>query len=156
MKKTDQLKEFNKMIVSADVFKKSDGYSTVYEFPFDVLDKTPGGSNLGRIEWHMEFIPGKKQTRKYMHGRRYYEKIYVWATQTRDKRYQKKVFEIPCFVECITGDSLRARSSFMHHVWRVMPCELHDIPTFSAYPANHHRALRIPIDSTISIEPEFV
>lgn len=144
------------MVVSAEKFLKKDGYSEIYEFPFEALDKTPGGLNLGRIEWHLEFIPGAPQRKKYQHGKRYFEKIHVWATQTRDPRYEKKVFVIPCFVESITADSLRRRSSYFHYVWHMTPCEIHKTMMFSAYPENNHTILRIPIDSTISIEPEFL
>lgn len=155
--KAQQLKNFEAMIVSAKPFKRDDAYAEWYEFPFEVLDKTPGRSNLGRIEWHMEFVPGRAQRRKYISGRRYIETIRVWATQTRDQRYKNKVFEIPVFTESITADSLRRRGSYLHYVWRAQLCNLHrGLAIYSAYPANHHKKLIIPVDSSICLEPYFV
>lgn len=133
--------------VSAKNFRDKDGY---YQFPFEALDKTIGGSNLGRIEWHLELVPIKKR------GRFYIEKLFLWASQTRDPRYTKKVFEIPCWSEALTADSLRERGSYMHYVWRVMICELHKNVLFSAYPANEHSVLKINVDSSISIDADFI
>lgn len=148
MKKKIQFKP-----VSAKSFRDKDGY---YLFPFECLDKTPGGSNLGRIEWHMELVPSKKGQTKYEKGRYHIEKLLVWASQTRDPRYQKKVFEIPCWAEALTSDSLRERGSYMHYVWRVMICELHKNVVFSAYPANEHKVLKINVGSSISIDADFL
>ena len=136
-------------IVSAKAYKTKDGYGE-YRFPFEVLDKTAGGSNLGRIEWHLECLTGKKTK-----GRYYIEKLLIWATQTRDERYVKKIFEIPCYTEALCGDSL-LRESYVNYVWRVMPCEIHKTMMFSAYPANNHKELVINVGSSIGIDIDFV
>lgn len=132
---------------SATKFRDKDGY---YIFPFEVLGKTPGGSNLGRIEWHLEPVASKKKD-----GRYYIEKLMVWASQTRDTRYFGKVFEIPCWSESLTADSLNNRASYFHFVWRMMICEVHKNPMFSAYPANEHSKLKIDTSSSISCELTF-
>lgn len=135
-------------IVPADDFKTDYG---TYEFPFEALDKTPGGSNLGRIEWHIEPFKSKKNK-----GRYYIEKILVFASQTRDERYKGKIFEIPCYTESITADSLHNRDSYFHYVWRMLWCEVHNTVYFSAYPKNKHKKLVINVESSISSEIEFV
>lgn len=135
-------------IKQANEFRIDDGS---YVFPFDVLDKTPGGFNLGRIEWHLEPFYGRKKKGKY-----YIEKIYVWATQTRDDRYYRIIFEIPCFSDSITADSLRRRSSYFHYVWRMNFCEIHKMPVFSAYPADEHSRLELDVSSSISCGIDFV
>lgn len=132
--------------VSADAFKQANG---TYVFPFEVFDKTPGGSNLGRIEWHLEAFPGKK-TR----GRFYIEKLHVWASQTYDPRYKGKVFEIPIFTEALTR-SMHDQNSFFSHVWRVIVCEVHKVAMMSAYPANHHSSLVVEGGSSIGNHIEF-
>jgi len=137
---------------SAEKFKDKSGY---YVFPFDVLDKTPGGSNLGRIEWHIEPVRGKKDRKE---GRYYIEKLLVWASQTRDEKYKSKVFEIPCYSEAISASyhhNGRMPDSFMAYVWRVMFCEIHKMPVFSAYPDNQHTQLKIDVGSSISIDIDF-
>lgn len=136
-------------IVSAKAYKNKDGWGE-YRFPFEVLDKTPGGSNLGRIEWHLEALTGKKTK-----GRYYIEKLHIWATQTRDPRYAKKIFEIPCYSESFLGDSIK-RESYLNYVWRVMPCEIHKTMMFSAYPANNHKELVVNAGSGIGIDIDFV
>jgi len=133
---------------SAEEFRGDDG---IYRFPFVCLDETPGGRSLGRIEWHVEPVKGRKTN-----GRYYIEKLFVWPSQTYDERYYKKpIFEIPCYAESITADSLRDRASYMHCVWRFMYCEVHKCPIFSAYPANEHNTLEINVGSSISIDIEF-
>lgn len=134
--------------VSAESFRDENRY---YVFPFVALDPTPGGNNLGRIEWHIEPIRSKKKER----GMYFIEKLYVWASQTYDERYKGKVFEIPCFAECITASALRDRDSYLHHVWKAQICELHKSMWFSAYPQNHHTSLKINVGSSISIDADF-
>ena len=133
--------------VSADSFKTDRGE---YVFPFECLDKTPGGSNLGRIEWHVEPIKSNKNK-----GRYYIEKLLVFASQTRDERYKGKIFEIPCYTESITADVLHHRDSYFHYVWRMTWCEVHNTAFFSAYPKNEHTKLVINVNSSISSEIEF-
>ena len=134
-------------IESAEAFKDKDGY---YIFPFEVLDKTEGGSNLGRIEVQLEFLRGKKTK-----GRYYIEKILLQFRQTRDPRYFGKVFEIPCWTEAILGDSLE-RESYLNYVWRIMHCEVHKDLFFCAYPANNHKALKINVGSSIGADIDFI
>ncbi len=137
--------------ISAKKYQKGNKYPDVdiYEFPFQVLDKRSGGSNLGRIEWHVEPIKGRKTKNRY-----YIEKLLIWTTQTKDERYKGKIFEIPCYSESITGDSIN-RESYLNYVWRTMYCEVHKGIVFSAYPANHHGVLKINVGSSISIGMDF-
>lgn len=129
-------------------FVKGKGYpeGDIYVFPFQAMDSRRDGSSLGRIMWQVEPIFGKKTK-----GRYYVEKLLVWAKQTRDERYAGKVFEIPCYSESITGDSLE-RESFLNYVWQVQQCEVHKGMVFSAYPANEHKELIINVGSSISID----
>lgn len=145
--KKQKLEDYKKLIVSPEKFRHGDSYI----FPFEVLDKTPGGTNLGRIQWHMEFVSDSKQK----DGRYYYSKLYVWASQTRDKRYYKKVFEIPCYTECITGGVLGKKDYYIDQVWRIQICDLHKNTVFSAYPQNKHTKLIIPVNSSIFVDPYF-
>lgn len=126
---------------SAEHFKNEHG---IYVFPFKVLDST-----YGRIEWHMEFQHGKKTK-----GRYHIEKILVWATQTVDERYVKKVFEIPCYTESIyaSPSGIGGRDHYLSNVWRIMPCEVHKTLMFSAYPENQHKELEIGVGSSISAD----
>ena|SRR3990167_5212755 len=134
-------------VKTAKEFMDKDEY---YVFPFQVLDERKDGSSLGRIMWQMEPIKGRKTK-----GRYYYEKILIWARQTRDERYAGKVFEIPCHSESITGNSFK-RESYLNYVWQIQPCEVHKATYFSAYPANHHRVLKIDTGSSISIDIDFI
>lgn len=134
--------------VSAEAFNTSGG---TYRFPFEVLDKTPGGSNLGRIEWGIEPVWSKRKRE----GRHYIEKLYVWARQTRDPRYSKFVFEIPCYAEALTGTSIE-KGHFLHHVWYYGFCPEHKSAYMMAYPADQHTALEIRTFSSISLEAQFV
>jgi hypothetical protein len=133
--------------LSAKRFRDKSGY---FIFPFQVLDDRTDGTSLGRIMWNIELLKGRKQK-----GRYFFEKILVWAKQTRDERYMGKVFEIPCYSEAVTGDSLD-RESYLNYVWYIQPCEIHNSLIFSAYPANHHKALRINVGSLMSIDIDFI
>ena len=133
---------------SAEEFKDENGH---YVFPFEVLDKTPGGS-LGRIEWHIEFVRSKNKD-----GRYWIEKLFVWPTQTRDKKYPRDViWEIPCFAECLTSSFVNPTDEFISNVWKVQYCEIHKNIFMSAYPQNQHSKLQINVASSISITATFI
>lgn len=132
--------------ISAENFKQKNGE---YVFPFELLDKTPGGSSLGRIEWHIEPSKGRK-----VGGRYYIEKLLVWASQTRDERYNGKIFEIPCYSESIYASCL-AEDSYFKYVWRMLFCGVHKNPVFSAYPGDKHKELVINTGSSICLEINF-
>ena len=134
--------------VSAEKYRIAN--SGRYVFPFTALDDIwKDGSSLGRIQWRIEPIKGRKTK-----GRYYYEKLLVSATQTRDPRYKGMIFEIPCYSESITGDSIN-RESFLNYVWRTLHCEIHNTTMLDAYPANHHTQLVINVSSSISIDIDF-
>jgi len=135
------------VIESADQFKKG----SYYEFPFTALDPTPGGSNLGRIEWCIELFPGKKSRRE---GRYFIEKLLVFARQTRDERYAGKTFEIPCNVEMINGSRMKG-PNFLAQVWAVEFCSEHKAIILTAYPENHHTKLTIYVNSSIMMDISF-
>ena len=133
---------------SAKQFLREDG---VYEFPFVCMDTTPGGSNLGRIEWHIEPIRGRKHR-----GRYYIEKLLVYASQTRNKKYRGIVFEISCYSESLYSSILHPEDEFIPRVWRIMFCEEHKTPVLSAYPENRHTRLEINVGSSIMINTKFL
>lgn len=123
----------------------------VYKFPFTPLDSTPGGSNLGRMEWHVELFKGKKKR-----GQPYYiEAVYVWGTQTRDERL-RKLYAIKCHAEHLSGHSFTKRiQAFTDYVWRISYCRDHGVPVMSAYPEDDHKTLVIDVCSSIGIEIYF-
>ena len=121
-----------------------------YHFPFVAVDPTPGGSNLGRIEWHVELLRGRK-----VRGLYWLYCLLVWASQTRDPRYTKRLFHLPVYAESWTTSSRVQGNSYMSHVWRTTFCELHGTTWFSAYPTNEHSSLVVDAGSSISIEVEF-
>jgi hypothetical protein len=124
----------------------------VYRFPFEVLDKTPGGSNLGRIEWNIEPIMAKRKKDGFYRV----EKIYLWARQTRDKRYEGKVFEIPCYSESIFSSPTKG-DSFFKGVWKIGFCPMHKTLVLEAYADdNNYKALHIRTCSSIGVDIEFV
>lgn len=140
---------------SAKKFKVDEGFGTVYEFPFHALDENLHGA--GRIEWHIEsFTKYNRTEKKY-----YINKLWVWATQSYDKRYRGKIFEIPCYTEAIHGNPMRYGSemnedSFLQAVWKFMPFSDNGNFVLSAYPRNEHNVLRIASNSSIFIEPKFL
>lgn len=118
-----------------------------YVFPFDVLDP-----QYGRIQWMIELYPGKKFRGE---NRRRLGKIWVWATQTKDKRYHGKIFEIETNAECLTTDAtLRRNTAYVP--WRIMFCEQHKgAVILDAYPENGCTKLIINAFSSISVEAKF-
>jgi hypothetical protein len=139
----------NKTFKTASADKYLNKITNQYEFPFEVLDKTPGGSNLGRIEWCIELIRSKRKKE----GLYYIEKLYLWAKQTRDKRYIGKIFEIPCYADCVGGPS---RESFLKGVWRVGFCDIHKTLILEAYPdKDNYKKLVINNGSSILMDIYF-
>lgn len=134
---------------SAEKFKTKEGQ---YVFPFVALDKTPGGKNLGRIQWCIELHPQEKSKES---GFRRVGKLLVWAMQTRDKRYFRKVFEIPTFAEMFYScASTNKRDAFVP--WKIMLCDEHKgAVVLDAYPENEHRALVIDAMSSIMVQVKF-
>ena len=135
--------------------KTEKGYQRIYRFPFETLDPTPGGSNLGRMEWGIELFRAKKK----QNNRYYIEKIWVWARQTRDKRYLGKVFEIPCWTEMIESlDRVFGEPGtdpYMSRVWQTAFCSEHKQVSFSAYPDTDHNVLEIDVQSSIMASINF-
>jgi hypothetical protein len=111
-------------------------------FPFLPLDPVPGGSNLGRIEWSVEFVKGKRRNRLGA--------LALWARQTRDPQYDKKVFLLDAgHCPCITT-RLSGREDFTRFVWNIARCEMHGHLILTAYPADYHRVLIVDLASSIS------
>ncbi len=121
-----------------------------FSFPFTVMDPTPGGKNLGRIEWNIEILPGKKpKGRAPVIGA-----LAVWARQTRDPRYQGVIFHLPCYTDMLHSN--RDRDDFTKFVWRVGFCEVHKgSAILAAYPDDKHSKLIIDVGSSISGEAYF-
>lgn len=138
---------------SAEEFYK-DG---VYRFPFVGLDDTPGGSNLGRIEWNIEPIWTLVPDEELGPGEDHYmiARLLVWARQTRDERYRDKVFEISLRSEAISGHSHSRYQSFTDYVWLVAGCREHGNVVLSAYPPNGLSVLEIRPHSSLAIDVLF-
>lgn len=118
-----------------------------YEFPFEPFDATPGGTNLGRIEWHLELV--RKGRGAHL------EALVLWATQTRDDRYVGRLFRLPVQADLVTRGTSDGRSDFLTRVWRVGYCDVHRHAILSAYPADEHRRLVAHVWSGISVDLEF-
>lgn len=139
---------------SADEFltKDSQSFMRTYVFPFVALDPTPGGSNLGRIMFNMELVPGRKRR----DGRYYYEQMMIQVRQTRDPKYLGKTFSIPILTESLYSSQAGPnRSDFTKYVWHIEQCPVHKVTCMSAYPENHHTKLKIVVGSSIMIEAYF-
>ena len=121
-----------------------------YRFPCVALDPTPGGSNLGRMEWCVELLKGKKRE-----GRRLVGGVAVWARQTRDPRYVGRVFHLPMQTDCLSAIRIGERCSFFAEVWRVFFCEVHDNVIFEAYVPSDATALVIETSSSIGNNIQF-
>jgi len=130
---------------SIEEFKRRDGS---YIFPFEVLNKTPGGSNLWRIEANIEIVKGRKKKGMYR-----IEGIILWFSQTRDERYLWKNFFIPCWAEWISRND--KNGNFFAHVWYTWFCSEHGNIAFSAYPNNNFKELRIYTNSSIYATIDF-
>lgn len=132
---------------SAKKFNVSDGYV----FPFTVLDQTPGGSNLGRIEWHIEFVKTKKEKNRNI---RPITQMLVWARQTKDPRYVNKFFLLDCDTAGIMTH--QDSSDFFHCAWFMQICDEHKMPIISAYPPDDTCALHIQIYSSVGTRIHFL
>lgn len=146
-------KEIELLIESADKFKDPESGGS-YVFPFDVFDKTPGGSNLGRIQWIIELHPSKK-----IGGRIRIGELWVHARQTKDQKYRRgdKIiyFKIPTFAESLTTRSSLDKQN-CYAPWRMFFCEMHKGAfILDSYPSNHHSKLIINADSSISIDVNY-
>lgn len=120
----------------------------VYEFPFTLLDPTPGGANLGRIAWCVELHP----TARARKGVRRIAEVWVWARQTRDPRYVGRIFKFPTNAESLGVDALRKS----YHPWRIRFCGEHrGALVLEAYPANEHTKLVVSPCSAIQCEVNF-
>ena len=133
----------------AEAYKVDDGYL----FPFTCLDDTPGDSNLGRIEWNLEFYKTKLDK-----GQRFVTQMLVWARQTRDPRYFGKTFLLDCNTAGVMSSCNRGRKTddFMHCSWFVAPCPEHKGQIIAAYPEDHHNALHIEMNSWVGTYIKFV
>lgn len=124
-----------------------------YAFPFTLMDTTPGGANLGRIEWHVEIQPTKRKR-----GEKFNRvgTLRVWATQTRDPRYQHRIFEFDTFAESL---GFARDADFHEHTfqpWHVGFCNEHrGAVILTAYPNNEHSVLTVAPTSSIQIEVGF-
>lgn len=124
--------------VSADAFKTEGGR---YVFPFVLLDPTPGGSNLGRIGFDIEFVPTK--------NKKAIGKILLHVNQTRDERYAGKVFEIEANTATIFGCSGtlirdgRTRMTIFVGTWMLGICREHNAPFLRVHPSDGHTRLVI-------------
>lgn len=128
------------------IIAKADAYlvNGYYRFPFDTFDKTPGGSNWGRIEWRLEPVAKRGKI----------VKIFLQATQTRDEQYLDKTFELEVGAPSLFG-SPRNNDDFLGKVWRTYYCPEHKTFALEAYPDDHHNVLVIERFSGIGIRASF-
>lgn len=135
-------------VVRAQPMGKGYPDGSIYVFPFAVFDDSPGGGNLGRIEWHVEPHELRQRGQSRIGG------FLVWATQTRDKLYHGKTFWIPCGTDSVMRTA-RDGNGYFENVWSVGFCRDHRTLAFSAYPKDHHKELRVNVSSGIGVELEF-
>jgi hypothetical protein len=119
-----------------------------YRFPFTRLDPTPGGGNIGCIEWHVEFVRGRKR-RMGAYG---IAAVLVWALQTRDERYAGKSFRLDW--HDTRGAMLDrpidpTRRSFGAGIWFVGFCSEHGQIVLASYPPDGSAALVIETGSSV-------
>ena len=112
-------------------------YQGRYRFPFERLDPTPGGSNLGCIEWHVELMPDSRRRQ----GRRRVVSAFVWASQTRDTRYAGKLFTLPAHCDGILVLAVGLGLSYLGGVWFMGFCPIHKQLAMSSYPPDGSSAL---------------
>lgn len=131
-------------------------FHNVYEFPFEAVDQSR--ERLGTIVWKLEtFTEYSRSEKQY-----YINKLWLWASQTRDERYIGKIFEIPCFTKALHGTPTinysenKDEEPFLQRVWRFEPFADNGNYVFSAYPRHDHNLLRISIDSSVFISPKFL
>jgi hypothetical protein len=119
---------------SPDPFKTARG---VYVFPFVPVDPTPGGRNLGRIEWAVEYVVDRRK--------RNFSALLISVCQTRDPRYRGKVYRIPGpmteFINSPSAGGGRDAAPFTSLVWRTLVCPVHKALALYAYPKDEHRFL---------------
>jgi hypothetical protein len=120
-----------------------------YLFPFTLMDTTPGGGNLGRIEWHIEFVKTRKEK-----NARYITQMLVWARQTKDPRYLNKFFLLDCNTPSIVTH-LNNSSDFLNNTWTMAICYEHKMPIVSAHPPDKYCALYIETFSSIGTRIRF-
>lgn len=131
-------------------FRTADAPFSQYTFPFVCLDPTPGGANLGRIEWCIELHPAAKRRGE---KRRRIGEVWLWAKQTRDPRYSGKQFRIEAHAE---GWGTHRLDGGEYAPWRILFCEEHKGAVIMlAYPQNHHTKLIFNAASSIEFEVHF-
>lgn len=101
-----------------------------FEIEFDVLDKTPWGKSLGRIERIVEPIWIRWS----------FKKIYVHASQTRDERVDGKRRVIECDTPAFKG-GIWDDDNFFSNAWYIWVCKEHKEMFYMAYPADHHKKI---------------
>jgi hypothetical protein len=143
-------------IVYPKEFEVNEKWGKSFVFPFEPLDLPDRLDSLGRIEWHIELVMDKKKSKVSKSFSKYYIKeLWVFATQTRDKRYIGKIFKIPCHTETLTASSFHPED-YLNNLWKFTFCDVHKNPLFSAYPKDEHKYFVIDASSSISIEPKFM
>lgn len=161
--KSYQITEFGKTIETFDPkeFLIDSTIGNVYCLPFDTKDQSPrakqySGNSLGTIEWLFEpreYSWSKSEKRYYV------TKLLFWATQTRDKRYQNKIFSIDCMSEAISGISRQYypyEQGAINQTWRMMFSPHTKTPIFDTYPSDNFNLLLIKATSSISLDIKFL
>ena len=139
-------KKLTTQSVGAEAFRKGTGYpeESIYVFPFTALD-APGPHSRGRMEWWLEPLRSRKRRGRYdIIG------LYLWACQTRDPRYEGKLFHIPCHAGMLYGQGIGLyRNGLLNHAWTASFCHDHGVVCFGAYPRDWHTALEIDVSLSI-------
>lgn len=139
-------------IDSAEPFRKGTGYpnASIYVFPFTAIDQ-PGSHSLGRIEWWLEPLRGRK-----LRGHYAICGLYLWARQTRDPRYAGKLLHIPCHAAMLGAAVGLQREGLLNYAWTARFCEEHGVFCFGAYPGDTHIALEIDVSLSMKITARFM
>jgi hypothetical protein len=132
---------------SAKKYEVSNGYL----FPFILFDPTPGGSNLGRIEWNIEIYKTRKNK---ISKTRSITQILVWARQTKDAQYLNKFFLLNC--DSVGIMTHHDGDDFLHNVGFMQICDEHKMPILCAYPRDGSCALYIEAYSSVGTRIRFL
>ena len=121
-----------------------------YRLPFTAFDPTSGGQGLGRMKWAMELFPARKRK-----GCKAIGGIALWARQTRDPRYTKRIFYFPTHSEAMTARIRTNGVDLISCAWRLYFCDVHGHLIAEAYSRDEHSTLVVKTGSSISNEVYF-
>lgn len=148
-----ELKEFDEKAINISKYAIGENYpnNEIYQIPFTILDNTPNGKSYGRIMWNIEIITGCKSKGGCSKFKRYWiEKIYVWASQTRDEEIADKVFKLDLFCKMFMNRNKIEISN-------IEPCSEHRKGTIISFYPNSTQSNKaiLEISATTSVAFDF-